>query len=449
MNTNKLPLNTSGLKTRIVALRLLTAIIKKHQSMDALTDNEHGHPQYLSLTTADRLLVKAILGASLRHRAEILQILTLLLNKKLSENAVTLENLLIISLAQLLYLKIPDYAIINTAVEITKKDPRLNRFSSLVNGILRNYLRKKDQLKTEITPLKNTPQWFKNQLEEFYGIEKTNQILYKQTLEPTLDITVKANPEIWAEKLNAIILPNQSLRLLNPKQDITHLAGFDDGQWWVQDFSASLPAKLLGDLNGKNVVDLCAAPGGKTAQLINQGAKVVAVDISTNRIKRLKQNLDRLSMVAECNIADLKNYQPTQLFEVILLDAPCSSTGTIRRHPDILWTKTEEDIKKLTKLQFELLEASLNFAKENAIILFSNCSILPQEGEYLVEEFLQKHSSKIKLLPFEPSELPPELAILINKKGYLRTTPADFYHENDALSGMDGFFAARFLFNNH
>lgn len=436
--------NKSGLSVRLAALRFLSAVIDKKQPLDALVDHEHGHPHYLSLSTADRLLLRAILSSSLRHRAEILQIVDLLIHKNLPKGATALQHLLTISLAQLLYLNVPDYAVINSAVNIAKKDPRLSRFSSLINAILRNFCRGKDKLTAKLAPQDKAPSWLRQELESFYGVEKSNLIFYRQTLEPSLDITVKSNPTLWAEKLEALLLPNGSLRLLNPHQDITKLPGFSEGEWWVQDFSAAIPATLLGDIKDKNIADLCSAPGGKTAQLISQGAKVTAVDISANRLNRLKKNLDRLSYQAEYIVADLRKFTPKQIFDGILIDAPCSSTGTIRRHPDILWTKNPEDITKISQIQFELLEASFAMVKKGGVIVFSNCSILPEEGEKLVTSILDKYSDIIKLEPFQPNELPDSLHNLITTDGCLRTTPADFHAEDDLLSGMDGFFAARF-----
>jgi len=201
----------------------------------------------------------------------------------------------------------------------------------------------------------------------------------------------------------------------------------------VQDAAAAIPARLMGDIRDMRVADLCAAPGGKTAQLIMQGAHVTAVEQSASRIKRLKSNLDRLGMTADIKQERLEEFQPDELFDAILLDAPCSSTGTIRRHPDILWTKGPEDIEKLAGLQYRLLESAFGLLKAGGRIVFSNCSLDPLEGETLIDKFLAAHGDAMRL-PIAPEDW-PGLEGAINMRGEFRTTPA-------MLGGMDGFFAA-------
>jgi 16S rRNA (cytosine967-C5)-methyltransferase len=189
----------------------------------------------------------------------------------------------------------------------------------------------------------------------------------------------------------------------------------------------------MGDIRGKRVADLCAAPGGKTAQLIVQGAEVTAVEQSASRIKRLTTNLDRLGLQADLKQARLEEFKPDALFDAILLDAPCSSTGTIRRHPDVLWTKGPADIEKLADLQYRLLESALTLLNPGGRIVFSNCSLDRREGEDLVEKFLAAHS-EIERVAIGKSDW-PGLEDAINARGEFRTTPA-------MLGGMDGFFAA-------
>ncbi len=232
-------------------------------------------------------------------------------------------------------------------------------------------------------------------------------------------------------------------RLAGP---VPELPGFADGAWWVQDAAAALPAKLMGDVRGRRVADLCAAPGGKTAQLVLAGADVTAVDTSRSRLARLQQNLARLDLSAETVQADLLAYEPPKLFDAVLLDAPCSSTGTVRRHPDVPWTKTPDDIAKLADLQRRLLERATMLVRPGGTVVFSNCSLDPQEGENLLAAFLSDHSG-IALDPVRPGEV-AGIAPFLTEEGTLRTTPAALDLGSPALSGLDGFFAARLRRSN-
>jgi 16S rRNA (cytosine967-C5)-methyltransferase len=209
----------------------------------------------------------------------------------------------------------------------------------------------------------------------------------------------------------------------------------------VQDAAASLPARLFGDIRGQRVADLCAAPGGKTAQLILAGASVTAVDTSKNRLARLTQNLDRLGLAADLVHTDLLDYKPSQLFDAVLLDAPCSSTGTVRRHPDVPWTKTMADVEKLAALQRKLLAHAFTLVRPGGRVVFSNCSLDPIEGEELYRDFLVGNPG-VTADPIQPGEF-AGIDPFLTPQGTLRTTPADLALESPAISGLDGFFAAR------
>ncbi|WP_210326513.1 RsmB/NOP family class I SAM-dependent RNA methyltransferase [Bartonella sp. W8151] len=430
-----------GLPARQAAARLLSAVIDKKTSLDGLTDNEHGHPQYLVLEMRDRMLVRAILGAALRHRAGIERIFKSYLDRPLPQNALSLRHLLHVAAAQVLYLDVPDHAAIDLAVTAAKSDPRNQRFSGLVNAILRKLARNADKERAQSSAIENIPAWFSEMLVENYGREKAAKILAAQANEPPIDISVKSNPEMWAEKLGGHVLFNGTVRLEHVEGAVSDLEGYQQGEWWVQDAAASLPARLLGDIKDKTVADLCAAPGGKTAELAVQGARVTAIDLSENRLKRLQRNMERLDLKVATWVGNLKDFKPQELFDAVLLDAPCSSTGTIRRHPDILWTKDISDVEKLAKLQLELLVASISFVKIGGLIVFANCSIAQQEGEELVNNVLSSRND-IKLVPIRDEEVAGRKELLSN--GVLRTTPADLEGATPLLSGMDGFFAARF-----
>ncbi len=434
-----------GLAARQVATRLLGAVIEKHTSLDGLTDNSNGHPQYMALDDRDRSLVRAILGAALRNRGTIEAAIGRLIDRPLPENAVALRHLLHVAAAQILYLDLPDRAAVDLAVTAANNDPRNRRFASMVNAVLRRLSREKDlagEKENFVAEASNVPAWFEDSLVAAYGKDKTRAILDIQSKEPPIDLTVKGDAREWAEKLGGIALPTGSVRLATVDGALTGLPGFAEGEWWVQDTAASLPAKLFGDIKGKRVADLCAAPGGKTAQLAFAGANVTALDLSANRLKRLRSNLERLQLSAETVEANLSAYQPAEPFDAILLDAPCSSTGTVRRHPDVPWTKTPEDIRKLAQLQAKLLDHAVTIVRPGGIVVFSNCSLDPLEGEKVAHDLLAKNPA-IELVPVTKDEV-GGLAELITKEGFVRSTPADLRHDNPALSGMDGFFAARF-----
>lgn len=435
-----------GLAARLCAARLLGAVIEKKTSLDGLTDNSHGHPQYMALEPRDRALVRAILGASLRNRGAIERAISKRLDRPLPENAIALKHLLHVAVAQIFYLDLPDHSAVDLAVEAANADPRNRKYAGLVNALLRRLSRNKERaLAHHAEPERNVPDWFAQSLKDIYGAEKAAAIFAMHAFEPPIDFTVKGDSQIWAEKLGGVALPNGSVRVETIEGNLTDLPGFAEGDWWVQDAAASLPARLMGDIKGKRVADLCAAPGGKTAQLVLQGAHVTALDMSENRLKRLNGNLERLGFRAETIATNLMDFAPDELFDAVLLDAPCSSTGTVRRHPDVPWTKTQADIEKLADLQGKLLAHAATLVKPGGVIVFSNCSLHTLEGE----EMARKAAQNPLLEPF-PITLDdcPGLDGLITDEGYLRSTPADLPAErfdgNAHMAGMDGFFAARF-----
>ncbi|CDX45168.1 conserved hypothetical protein [Mesorhizobium sp. SOD10] len=432
----------AGLAARKAAARLLAAVIDARTPLDGLTDNEHGHPQYKALDGRDRALVRAILVTALRHRMTIAGLLAKRLEKPLPANATALSHILNVAAAQILFLDVPDSAAVDLAVTHAKSDPRTTRFSGLVNGVLRSLARAKDvELAPALAATSEAPQWFAERLTAAYGANKARAILAAHRHEAPVDFTVKADPALWAERLGGIVLPTGTVRVEKLSANVTDLPGFADGAWWVQDTAASLPARLFGDIRGQGVADLCAAPGGKTAQLILAGASVTAVDSSKNRLARLKQNLDRLGLAAELVQTDLLDYRPEQLFDAVLLDAPCSSTGTVRRHPDVPWTKTVADVEKLADLQRKLLAHAVKLVRPGGQIVFSNCSLDPLEGEELYRSFLAETSAAIDD-PVRPGEF-AGIDPFLTPEGTLRTTPADLELGPPGISGLDGFFAAR------
>ena len=432
-----------GLPARKAAAKLLAAVIDARTPLDGLTDHEHGHPQFRALDMRDKALVRAILVTALRFRVTIGKLIARRLERPLPGNAHSLSHLLHVGAAQVLFLDIPDSAAVDLAVTHAKSDPRTARFAGLVNGLLRGIARAKDhQLPKMLAATGDAPDWFIERLTAAYGDEKAHAILAAHRAEAPVDFSVKSDPAGWAEKLGGIVLPTGTVRVEKLAANVADLQGYGDGEWWVQDAAAGLPARLLGDVAGQRVADLCAAPGGKTAQLIVSGADVTAVDTSKNRLARLATNLDRLGLKAEIVQADITQYQPSELFDAVLLDAPCSSTGTVRRHPDVPWTKSPQDIAKLAALQRRLLDRAIEMVKPGGRIVFSNCSLDPEEGETLIEALLRE-TSLVEADPVLPDEI-AAIAPFITLSGALRTTPADLDLGRPGISGLDGFFAARF-----
>ncbi|EKF41920.1 hypothetical protein NA8A_12645 [Nitratireductor indicus C115] len=433
-----------GLAARRVAAKLLAAVVDAKASLDGLTDPAHGQPNFRALEPRDRALVRAILMSALRHRATVEALLAKRLERPLPANARALSHTLHVAAAQILFLDVPDSAAVDLAVAQAKSDPRLSRFAGLVNGVLRNLIRVKARaLPAALAQTREAPDWFAERLEAAYGAEKTAAILAMHRLEPPVDFTVKNDPERWAEAFGGFVLPTGSVRVSKLEHSVDQLPGFAEGEWWVQDMAASLPARLFGDVKGKRVADLCAAPGGKTAQLAHAGALVTAADLSASRLRRLRQNLDRLGLSAEVVETDIRKFEPDQPFDAVLLDAPCSSTGTVRRHPDVPWTKSPEDIDKLAALQRSLLDHAVKLVKPGGCIVFSNCSLDPAEGEAMLSGFLAQ-TPEVMLDPVGSDEI-PGIAPFITKEGMLRTTPADRFGEGEEMRGLDGFFAARLV----
>jgi 16S rRNA (cytosine967-C5)-methyltransferase len=431
-----------GLAVRKAAARLLAAVVDRQTPLDGLTDDEHGHPQYLALEPRDRSLLRAILATALRHRGTIGALIESRLDRPLPAAATALAHVLHVAAAQILFLDVPDSAAVNLAVAHAKADPRTARFAGLVNGVLRELARRKERaLPAARAASADAPAWFAERLEAAYGADHAAAILAMHRVEAPTDFTVKSDPERWAEAFGGIVLPTGSVRVARLDRAVTDLPGFAEGHWWVQDAAAALPARLLGDVAGRRVADLCAAPGGKTAQLAAAGARVTAVDASANRLRRLAGNLERLGLAAEIVEADAAAWRPDAPFDAVLLDAPCSSTGTVRRHPDVAWTKSAADVEKLAVVQARLLAHAAELVAPGGLLVFSNCSLDPAEGEAVVADFLAERPD-FRREPVRLGEIAGADAF-VTAQGDLRTTPAGFAVEDPALSGIDGFFACR------
>lgn len=413
------------------------------RNLDALCDRTHGLERFLKLEPRDQALARAIVVTGLRHHNRIEAALKRVMDRPPPKKARHLIHSLHVAATQILFMDTPDSAAVNLGVTAIGDDDRTTRFRSLANAVLRRLVKEKESLLEKTSDISCIPNWLNKALRKDYGKEKAGKISGYVTQEPMIDLTVKSENAEWAKKLDAIVLPTGSIRLTHSKS-VPELEGYEAGEWWVQDAAAALPARLVKAKPGMRVLELCAAPGGKTAQLANAGYDVTAVDISQPRLKRLKQNLDRLGLSANLVAADILEYEPEELFDAILLDAPCSSTGTVRRHPDVLWTKTSQDITALAKLQYQLLEKAKQFLKPGGFLVFSNCSMLKEEGED-VFSMADKNFDDLAKDPIMAEEI-SGLEACINGQGALRTLPFHLEHpENKQLGGLDGFFACRFI----
>jgi 16S rRNA (cytosine967-C5)-methyltransferase len=381
-----------------------------------------------------RRLVATVLRrlGSLRHG------LGSFLDKGFPTEAPRVETVLLIGAAQILWLDVPDHAAVDLSVRLAQADRRAARYAGLVNAVLRRVAQNRDALATDPVP-RNTPDWLFKRWSAHYGEDTARAIAQANGHEPALDLTVKGDAAIWAERLRGRVLPTGSVRTL-AQGSIVLLPGFAEGAWWVQDAAASLPAKLLGDVRGLEVADLCAAPGGKTAQLALAGANVMAVDRSPARLARVSENLTRLKLSATTVAADALDWQVGP-FDAVLLDAPCSSTGTIRRHPDVPWLKGEADLGVLTGLQQRLLDRAASLLKPGGKLVYCVCSLEPEEGQQQIAALLER-DARLSRLPIAPNEVGghPEF---ITADGDLRTLPQHLPEPDPRWSGLDGFYAAR------
>lgn len=428
-----------GLAARQAAARLLSAVTESRASLDGLLDPAGGNPAFTGLGDQDRLLVRAILLSALRHLQVIDAFIDRLVDNPLPEGAKALRQVLRVGAAQILYLDVPDRAAVDLAVTQADSDPRNRRFAGLVNALLRRMAREKDQLLPQIAAVTpDFPDWFESRLRNAYKSEAA-AILAILSEPPAIDVTVKDDPDGWAEKLGGMVLPTGSVRIARPDGPVSGLPGFDTGAWWVQDAAASVPAQMFSRLEGLEIADLCAAPGGKTAQLALAGARVTACDQSATRLERLRGNLARLGLDVSTQLTRAQDLVAPEGFDGVLLDAPCSSTGTVRRHPDIPYTKGPDDIMRLARVQRDLLDHAAGLVRPGGELVFSNCSLDPEEGEEMVAGFLSDHPAWT-IRPMDALRW-PGLETAITAKGEIRTHPAMLAHDDPRLAGLDGFYA--------
>lgn len=428
-----------GFAVRRAAADMLDGVLRGHRALDELLDSTS---ELATLAERDRALVRVLIATVLRRLGTLRHLLGLFLDRGFPAQVPQVETALLLGAAQILFLKVPDHAAVDLSVRIAQADRRAAGFAGLINAVLRRVAREGvARLAALDTSTLDTPDWLMTRWTAAYGAETARAIAAANRNEPALDLTVKSDPEYWADELGGRVLATRSVRVIAAGA-VSALPGFAEGAWWVQDAGAALPARLLGDIRGRRVADLCAAPGGKTAQLALAGASVTAVDRAPARLQRLRDNLARLALKAEIVATDVEEWS-AEPFDTVLLDAPCSSTGTIRRHPDVPWLKNAGDIVNLSALQRRLLDRALALTKPGGTLVYCTCSLEPDENEAIVAGLLAR-APNVRRVPIAAAKV-FGCADFISKDGDLRTLPCHFPDSDSRFAGIDGFYAARLL----
>ncbi|HEU5047213.1 MAG TPA: transcription antitermination factor NusB [Rickettsiales bacterium] len=413
---------------RFCAVELLSEILDRKRPFDEAVAR---HAGLQVLSERDRNFARLMIMTVLRRLGQIDALLAAMLEKPLHGKGNEVMHALRLGVAQIIWLKTPVHAAVHAMVD-TVAEFGHERMKGLVNVVLKRVAGEGESIiAQQDAALLSVPEWLFNAWSQAYGEEAAHKLALPLESPPPLDITVKKDAEIWAEKLGGVVLPTGSVRLTQAGR-VDVLAAYADGAWWVQDAAASLPAKLLGDMAGKKVLDLCAAPGGKTAQLAAAGAQVLAVDQSKRRLQLLQENMQRLKLEVEIAESDILRWKPPFTPDAILLDAPCSATGTLRRHPEAAWHKKPEDVTELMGIQRKMLNRVSGWLGKGGRLVYCVCSLQPEEGERQIEHFLSTHPD-FRLVP--ATGVPAEC---VNEQGMVRTLPS-FWADS---GGMDGFFAA-------
>ena len=416
----------------MAANRAIGECLRGKRPLDAALDEN-----VASLPARDRGFAEAIANETMRRFGQLDDVLRRFVPRRPPPHKAgpTLE-ILLAGICELLFLHVPAHAAVDAANRLAAADAKAVHFKPLINATLRRVSREgAASLPEQDAERLNTPDWLWTRWLGAYGEGATRAIARAHVQAPPLDLAAKDTaPSVLRE--GATELPGNIIRLTRPGNPES-LPGFPDGAFWVQDFAATLPARLLGDVRDRRVFDLCAAPGGKTAQLCAMGARVTAVERDEARMARLRENLARLRFDAELVLCDVRDYQPDVLADCVLLDAPCSATGTIRRHPELPWIKSAADVAACTDTAAELLGSAAAMVKPGGLLLFAVCSLEPEEGSEQLDHFLRQHP-EFERTAIAPSEV-YNLTQCIDARGDLRTLPSHLAEDG----GMDGFYAAR------
>ncbi len=434
-------MNKQGIRPRAVALQILTRVIERRVFIEEAAQSMGkaiGH-----LSPAERAFARRLAETTLRHWGHLKLIKSWLVERPLPHRAAETGHLILLGLAQLFYMETTPYAAVSTSVELAAGSPkaRMRSLKGLVNAVLRRAAAERQALLDGAAkdPLANLPGWLSERWRAQFGEEVTARLAVAHSKPPPLDLTFKS-PEMaekWIDEHGGQSLIPGSVRL-KPMGAISDLPGYRDGDWWVQDLAAGLPVRLLGDIEGLSVAELCAAPGGKTLQLAAAGAEVAAVDRSPRRLDRLRENLNRCRLAADVVEADAQDWRPGRRFDLVFLDAPCSASGTIRRHPELPWIRDGFDLDALTGLQDRLLGAAWKFVRPGGRLFYCVCSLEPAECAERARQFLD-HAADAERRPLAGTGV-SGLEETITAEGDLRTWPMTL----DDEGGMDGFFAACF-----
>ena len=422
---------------RLLAAQAIDDVLNRRRTLDAKFEALH---VMSPSSDRDASLARSIATVALRRLGAIRKTLAKFMEKGPPKRAGLFEPILIAGAAQLLFLSTADHAAVDLSVEAIKRDPAAAAYAGLANAVLRTIIRAGASALEGVDPLEDeTPQWLAQRWRQTFGEETARAIAKANREEPTFDLTVKDDAAQWAERLDGIVLPTGSLRLRSHTAT-TALDGFDEGAWWVQDAAAAIPARLLNAQPGQRALDLCAAPGGKSAQLAAAGAEIVALDKSAERLKRLIANFQRLRLRADVAVADAATYV-AEPFDCVLLDAPCSATGTIRRHPDVAWFKRAAEIAELAAVQTRMLDRAAGLVKPGGMLVYCVCSMEPEEGEAQIAGLLRRNPD-MRRVPVDASEV-GGLGECVTPSGDVRTLPSQLWGAEPRLSGLDGFYAAR------
>jgi len=420
---------------RQVALDLLSAVLRRKRPLD---DGIEDNPDMPVLSVRDRAFARLLVATVLRRLGQIDALIADCLNTPLAPRAAIVQDILRLGISQLMFLRTPPHAAVATSVDLAHQRGLLSH-KGLVNAVLRRLsVEGAERVERQDAARLNTPDWLWHSWSGAYGDDMARAIATAHLKEAPLDLTVRADEAAWCEKLQATQLPTGSLR--RPAGGaVSSLPGYAEGAWWIQDAAAALPVRLFNGIAGREVVDLCAAPGGKTAQLANAGAQVMAVDRSARRLDRLVANLSRLKLRVEAIAADALTWRPDHPVDAVLLDAPCTATGAIRRHPDVPHLKQPDDVARLAIVQENLLHAAIDMLRPGGTLVYCTCSLEPQEGRERVESLLRS-GAPVERHPLAAGELgaPPDW---VTPEGDLRTLPCHLAE----YDGVDGFYSARLV----
>jgi 16S rRNA (cytosine967-C5)-methyltransferase len=432
---NNSDVSHAGLPARAVALRALSDVLRKRRPLDAALEEAIAQS---SLEQRDAGFARAIASETLRRFGQIDALIRKFVPKPPAPHrSGPTPEILMAGVCELLFMDVAPHAAVDAANRLAAGDNKAVHFKSLINAVLRHVAKDGKALLAQKDAVRlNTPDWLWQRWSAAYGEEIARAIAAAHSAQPPTDFVLR---EPGASPFpDAVFLPGGVLRIADTGR-VDALPGFAQGTWWVQDFAATLPVRLLGDVHGQSVIDLCAAPGGKTMQLAALGANVTAVERETQRLIRLRENLERLKLSADLIEADLRDYTPSARAPFVLLDAPCSATGTIRRHPELPWIKSAGDINLSAQAAGEFLDAAARMVAPGGILLFAVCSLEPEEGSEQIEDFLARNR-EFQRKPVTAEEL-FGLRELISAEGDLRTLPCHLAN----LGGMDGFYAARLV----